>query len=414
MTTPRTVLYVQQYPDGGSITGLLDLIRGLDRRRYRPVVSFRTPNAFIPEFEAAGVAVVVLDPHPSLRGQDAGLPGPPRVRSAPVRRELRRLLRRDLPSARRLRRVIRLHEVDIVHANNDVGSNRDAIVAAVASRRPVVVHVRWLHAYEADARFRIDALLSRRASRFFFMSRAIAQGYRDLAIPPTRQLVLDDPFHTADYDICAPPGLADELGLPVGSRVVLLVGRIVPWKGQDVFVRALADVANAEPDAVGLLVGAPTDAAGRRFRAELETLVAELGIADRVVFAGSRRDVPELIALSEVVVHCSTTPEPFGRVVVEAMSGGRPVIGADAGGVPEIIEPGATGILVPPADRQALGAAIAGLLADPVSAAAMGARARVAATNRFSIEAPADVVQATYDEVLDERGARSWWRGACR
>lgn len=398
----KTVLFVQHYPDGGSITGLLDLIRGLDPDRYRPVVSFRTPNSFVPEFEAADIPVVVLDPV-ALPDPPVGGPrdqAPPRTPSSPVRREVRRLLRRDLPAARRLRRVIHDHDVDLVHANNDVLSNRDAILAAVVTLRPVVVHVRWLHTYENDAKLRIDKLLARRAARFFFMSRAIADSCRELEIPAERQAVLDDPFHVADYDVVVPPGLAAELGLPAGGRVALHVGRIVPWKGQDVFLRAMARVLVAAPDAMGLLVGSPTDLSGRRFLADLEALAAELGIAHRIVFAGSRRDVPQLIALSEVVVHCSTMSEPFGRVVVEAMAGGRPVIGAAGGGVPEIIEPGVTGLLVPPGDHEQLSVAIIALLDDPEEAAALGKRAQAAVAARFTIEAHAGAVQAAYDEVL--------------
>lgn len=398
----KTVLFVQHYPDGGSITGLFDLIRGLDPDRYRPVVSFRTPNPFVPEFEAAGIPVVVLDPEalPDPLAARAPDRAPRRTHSSPVRREMGRLLRRDLPAARRLRRVIRDHGVDLVHANNDVLSNRDAILAAMVTLRPVVVHVRWLHTYENDATLRIDKALARRPARFFFMSQAVADGCRPLEIPAERQAVLDDPFHVADYDVVAPPGLAAELAIPAGGRVVLHVGRIIPWKGQDVFLRAMATVLLADRDAVGLLVGSPTDLSGRRFLAQLKALAADLGIDHRIIFAGSRRDVPRLIALSEVVVHCSTTPEPFGRVVVEAMAGGRPVIGADAGGVPEIIHPGVTGLLVAPGDHEQLGVAISDLLSDPDEAAALGRRAREAVADRFTIEAHGDTVQAAYDEVL--------------
>ncbi len=195
VTGPRTVLYVQQYPDGGSITGLLDVVRGLDPDRYRPVVSFRTANAFVGEFEAAGAAVVVLDPSvPSAIVQDPTGPGPAPAGSSVWRREARRVLRRDLPSARRLREVIRRHHVDLVHANNEVVSNRDAILAAMATRRPVVVPVRGLHVYAPGPTLRIDRFLARRAARFFFMSHAVAKGCEELDIPADRQLVIDDPF----------------------------------------------------------------------------------------------------------------------------------------------------------------------------------------------------------------------------
>lgn len=405
---PKTVLFVQHYPDGGSITGLLDLIRGLDPARYRAIASFRTPNAFLGEFEAAGVPTIVLFDEPT---PVAPTPGPSkpivtnasRRPSSALRREVRRLVRRDLPAARRLRCVIRDHGVDLVHANNDVLSNRDAIVAAVLGRVPIVVHVRWLHAYEMDAGLRIDRFLARRAERFVFMSRAIARTCEPLNLPAKHQLVLDDPFHLNDYDVEAAPGLAAELGLPAGARVVLSIGRIVRWKGQDVFLRAMARVVEDEPDALALVVGAPTSPEGEQFHTELHTLAADLGIADRVVFAGARRDVPQLVALSEVVVHSATDAEPFGRVVVEGMAGGRPVVGADAGGVPEIIEDGVTGVLVPPGDAELLGKEVAGLLANRDRATAMGRAAAAAVRARFTLEGHATAIQAIYDDVLAER-----------
>ena len=401
MGNPKTVLFAQHYPDGGSITGLLDLVRGLDPERYAPLVTFPTTNSFVPEFVAAGVEVVILDPDAPDPAQGRAPDDRPTLpRSSSLRREARRVWRRDLPSARRLRSVIRQHDVALVHANNDVSSNRDAILAAMWTRRPVVVHVRWLAEYRNDVKHRIDRFLAGRVQRFLFMSQAIASSSADLGISPDRELVLDDPFHIDDYAVAAPAGLADELGVPGGGRVVLHVGRIIPWKGQDVFLRAMAVVLEAVPDACAVLVGSPTDDAGRRFQLELEALAERLGISDRVVFAGSRRDVPQLIALSAVVVHCSTLAEPFGRVVVEAMAGGRPVIGADEGGVPEIIEAGVTGLLVRPGDPAVLGDAITGLLADPEAAEAMGARARQAVAARFSIETHARAVQAVYDDLL--------------
>jgi glycosyltransferase involved in cell wall biosynthesis len=417
------VLYVQRYPDGGSVTSLLDLLRGLDRERYRPVVAFRTPNPFVREFEAAGVTVEVLfdaeeaasEPTPNAalarRSRDGS-------RSSSLRREVRRIIRRDLPAARRLLRVARDHDVDLVHANNTVLANRDALLVAARIGVPAVVHVRWVHQYRRDAALFVDRLLARRASRFLFISEVVAEHSALLAIPADRRQILDNPFHTEDYAVEAPPGLRGELGLPEDARVVLHVARITPWKGQDVFLRAMAAVLERHPGTVALLLGAPGDEVGERFQRELEALVDELGIGDRVVFAGARRDIPEVLALADVVVHCSTTPEPFGRVIVEAMAAGRAVVGADAGGVPEIIDAGITGVLVPPGDPAALADAVSDLLDDPAAAAAMAARAQAAVEERFSIETHARAVCAVYDEVLAGRSGRTGrsrrFRGARR
>ncbi|MGN6695248.1 MAG: glycosyltransferase, partial [Aquihabitans sp.] len=145
---------------------------------------------------------------------------------------------------------------------------------------------------------------------------------------------------------------------------------------------------------------AATDPQGDAYELVIRSAIAELGVADQVVFAGSRRDVADLLAISDIAVHSSTEPEPFGRVIVEAMAAGRPVIASDEGGVPEIIDDGVTGVLVRPGDVGALAAAIGGLLDDPEGAAAMGRRAATAANERFSAAAHATQIQAIYDDVL--------------
>jgi glycosyltransferase involved in cell wall biosynthesis len=109
-------------------------------------------------------------------------------------------------------------------------------------------------------------------------------------------------------------------------------------------------------------------------------------VADRAHFLGFRADVPELMRASDAVVHASVYPEPFGRVIVEGMLAGRPVIATRAGGVTEIVDDD-TGVLVPPNDAGALARAIESIAGDPGHAAAMAARGAARARKEFSIAA---------------------------
>lgn len=126
----------------------------------------------------------------------------------------------------------------------------------------------------------------------------------------------------------------------------------------------------------------------------------ELGIAERVVFAGFREDVPELMQLLRVVVHASVTPEPFGRVIAEAMAMGKPVVATNAGGPLEIIEDGANGYLVPAGEPEAMARPIVRLLTDVGHAARIGHRARETAEARFSADTHARLVEEVYAELL--------------
>lgn len=145
-----------------------------------------------------------------------------------------------------------------------------------------------------------------------------------------------------------------------------MVGRLTPWKGQDVVLRAFAAARTAglDPSARLRLVGASLFGDDHLFERELRVLAHELGIAGHVDFRGHRRDVDVEMAACDVVVHASTRPEPFGQVVVEAMALGRPVIAAGAGGPTEVVTDGHDGLLVTPGDVDALATAMVQLATD--------------------------------------------------
>ncbi|HWJ61304.1 MAG TPA: glycosyltransferase [Acidimicrobiales bacterium] len=400
----KTVLYVQRYPDGGSITSLLDLVRGLDPTRFRAVVAFRNPNTYLEEFADAGAVVEVLRKAPSAGGPGRGLGGTGEATESSWwrggRRVLRRALYHDIPAAVQLLRVARRHRVDLIHGNNDVAINRDAVLVAAAVRVPLVNHVRGLYVRMSSIETWIDRHAARRVRWFFFISAAVERQYAPLEVPSERCEVLDNPFDVEELRARPSVATATSLGIAEGDRAVIHVGRLTPWKGQDVLLRALPALLEQHPDVRVVLVGSATDETGREYEAGLRALADDLGIADRVVFAGSRRDIPEVFAVAEVAVHSSTQPEPFGRVIVEAMAAGRPVVAAAEGGVPEIIDDGATGLLVPPDEPEVLALAVGRLLADPARAAAMGERAAAGARERYGLDAHATRIQAAYDRVL--------------
>ena len=125
-------------------------------------------------------------------------------------------------------------------------------------------------------------------------------------------------------------------------------------------LQALADISGAE----AWIVGAPLFGE-ESYEQELRALTTQLGLDNRVRFFGHRNDVPELLAACDIVAHTSTAPEPFGKVIIEGMASGRPVIATAAGGAVEIIRDGIDGLLVPPGNVEALTATLRRLVADP-------------------------------------------------
>jgi glycosyltransferase involved in cell wall biosynthesis len=169
-----------------------------------------------------------------------------------------------------------------------------------------------------------------------------------------------------------PPGLRAASAAPVLASVA----HLVPYKNLDVLLRAFARLScDARLQIVGDGPAAP----------DLERLARELGVAGRVELLGLRDDVPELLRRADAYVH-PTRYEGFGNAIAEAMASGLAVVATRAGGIPELVEPGVSGILVPPGDEAALAAALERVVRDPELRARLGARARQRILARFTVE----------------------------
>ncbi|MFD4459324.1 glycosyltransferase family 4 protein [Nocardia sp. NPDC058480] len=181
---------------------------------------------------------------------------------------------------------------------------------------------------------------------------------------------------------------------PAAAAVVVVVGRLSPWKGQDVFLRAIAAL-RVRPGRVVLVGG--TFFCEEPYRAQLEKLAAELGVAAE--FTGHVDDPAEYLTAADILVHCSVLPEPFGQVVVEGMAAGCAVVAATPGGPAEIIRTGIDGLLVPGGDVAALTAALETLLHDPADRARLAIAGRDRARD-FDIHTSARTVADFLDTMV--------------
>jgi glycosyltransferase involved in cell wall biosynthesis len=184
--------------------------------------------------------------------------------------------------------------------------------------------------------------------------------------------------------------LRDEYGMEPGSQIVGVVARLEPEKGHPTLLEAWPRVLQRVPDAYLLLVGEGSK------RTELEQLARELKVAHRVVFTGRRDDVPAVTAAFDVAVLPSYR-EAQGLTILEAMALSRPVVASNVGGIPEVIEDGVTGLLVPPHDPEALAAAIVRLLTDHPYADLIARAGHDLVHDRFCIELMVKEIEAIYD-----------------
>jgi glycosyltransferase involved in cell wall biosynthesis len=176
-----------------------------------------------------------------------------------------------------------------------------------------------------------------------------------------------------------------------------MLGRIAPWKGQDLFLRAFAEAFSAGEERA-VLVGTPMFGE-ESYEQELHALAASLGIATRVEFRGFREDVWPELASFDVLVHASVIPEPFGTVVLEGMAAGLAVIAPDEGGPASVIADGETGQLFRSRDQESLAAAMVALRDDPRERERLGAAAR-GALAEYQPDAVARRLEQVYACVL--------------
>jgi glycosyltransferase involved in cell wall biosynthesis len=195
---------------------------------------------------------------------------------------------------------------------------------------------------------------------------------------------------------------------PVGERRpelrIGLVGRISPWKGQHIFLKAAAEVLKKHPGTRFELIGAALfDEA--EYERELHELCRSAEIEDAVKFTGFVNDVPARLATLDILVHASTTGEPYGQVIIEGMAAEKPVIATNGGGVPEIVLDGVTGILVPMGDSSQMAEAIEYLLDNPGVRKSMGRLGRARALDHFTVQKTARMVEEVYQRMLHPAAA---------
>jgi glycosyltransferase involved in cell wall biosynthesis len=305
-------------------------------------------------------------------------------------------------NASRLARLIRAERVDIVHAR----SRAPAWSALIAARRTGAHFLTTYHGtYGEDLPFKrhYNSVMAK-GERVIAISRFIAGIVKTRhGVDPALIRIIPRGVDPAVFD---PDRVTRDRierttsawAVPQGARVVLLPGRLSGWKGQAVLIEAVAKLGRANLCCV--LVGEGHEREERALRARAK----RLGVAERLRLVGHCYDMPAALARADVVVHASTEPEAFGRVVIEAQAMRRPVIASDLGGPAETVASGKTGFLVPPGDAVALAATIDRVLAlGEEEQRALGERARAAVEGGYTTAAMQAATLAVYRELLGDR-----------
>jgi glycosyltransferase involved in cell wall biosynthesis len=283
-------------------------------------------------------------------------------------------------------KVARLsREYDLIYTNTQKALVVGAL-ASVLSRRPLVYHLHDILSTEhfSPTNQRIAVTL---ANRFAAVVIANSQASQSAFIAAGGQAKLSQVVYNGFNPSldraarCQRQPLRQELGFTAQEFVVGHFSRLAPWKGQHLLIEALT---HCPPSVSAILVGSALFGE-EDYVQQLQQQVKDLQLEHRVRWLGFRSDVAELMAACDLVAHTSTAPEPFGRVIVEAMLCGTPVVAAAAGGAIELVEQGVTGWLVTPGDPLKLAMVIQQCYDRPDRAMEIAITAQTQASQRFDL-----------------------------
>jgi len=308
----------------------------------------------------------------------------------------------DLLAVWRLRRLVRRGGFDLLHLHTSHAHTLGVAAAALAGRpraRTVVSRRVDFSIYRHSFLGLNGWKYTRGTDRVVCVSNRIREVLVQDGLPPASLRVAHSGIDLARLDD-APPGAARiraEIGIPADAPVIGNVAALAGHKGQRTLVEAAPRVLEAVPEAWILIAG---DGA---LREELERRAEELGVSARVRFLGFRADVPSLLGAFTVFCFPSLL-EGLGTSVLDAMAARLPIVASRAGGIPEAVEDGVSGLLVEPGAPGPLADALVSLLRDPDARRRLGAAARARVEALFTVERTVEGTLAVYRELMG--GAR--------
>ena len=362
------------YIGGAEISTLL-LLKYMDKERFNPIYIIPDVGPLLDRIRGLGVKVLTI-PLKQIK-----LPFPSGY----------------LRTVWKLAWFIKKNEIDLVICTNEI-CNQYGLPASKLNCVPIASHTRNLILdYRSFWRMFLhfpDVLIAN--------SKATAESYSSFVRKNQRIEIV---YNGVDLEEYSPSEngstVRKRYGIGDNKFLIGMISRITRTKRQDVFIKAMAEVVKIYPDVCALIIGETKIDRSENYLEELQQLVKELKIGDKVIFTGFIDNMKELYESIDLLVLPSLA-EPFGRVLIEAMAMEKPVIATRAGGAAEIVENGVTGLLVPPDDINGLAKAIVKMLEDEDNRKRMGKAGRKRVENMFSIEKNVGETQRIYLEILNK------------
>lgn len=357
----KNILYVHanNLDIGGADYCLFKLASQLNKKKFHPVVCLGKNTKILDLYKKEGIKTHVIDME--------------RIKKSYNPFYLGRLAFKFFFTIKELRKIIQKEKIDLVHGNDLLDIYGP--VAAGLEKKPSTQYIRWILESPLWLKKMLTYMVFRLNDRVMTVSHGVAEimfSSKGKILPGVVTCYdwIDMEkvgHHKKNSDIRA------EYRIPQKSPLIGCVGRLEAWKGQDVFIRSAAKVLEQVPGAWFLVVGGSVAGRGREsFSRQCRDLAEKLGISHRIIFTGHRPDMTNIMKSLDVFVHSSVTPDPLPGVIMEAMACRIPVVGANAGGVPEEINNQTTGFLYKPGDPDEMADKTIWLLEHPRNACQMG------------------------------------------
>ncbi|MES9974150.1 MAG: glycosyltransferase family 4 protein [Candidatus Thiodiazotropha sp.] len=399
MIEKTNILYCEGNTDGtvgGSFYSLLYLTSGLDRSKYDPLVVFHEEHSLMLEYEKAGVKTIIVPPYkPKIFVSDTKYLA--RINSfLAIVQKLVNLVGYLLNSSLKKRKLLKKHNIDLLHLNNSVLRNNDWMIAAHLASIPCITHERGINNhYPLISRFlasKLDAIVS--------ISKSVTETLERNGIKNKNIITIHNGIDPeAVRKKITNQDILKKLGLNEDQKIIGVMGNIREWKGQEVAIRAMRKIVDEYPNTVCLLIG-DTAKEDIHYKDRLYVLIEELGLGSNIIFTGYIKNVSDYLNILQIVLHTSIEPEPFGRVLIEAMSLSKPLVAADDGAVPEIVVNEKTGLIFKPGDDERLAELVIKLLQHKQYAENLGKEGYKRLLEYFHINVNVEKTQLLYDKIL--------------
>lgn len=314
---------------------------------------------------------------------------------------------RDLSAVIRIARLLRAEHFDVVHTHNSKAGFIGRLAGRLA-RTPLVIHTVHgfaFHDAESLGRRMVFRNLERLAAHWcdgmIFISQPLVDwADREAIRGKAPRTVIYSGIHISAFQKADGTAVREELRVKEGQFLVGIVSKLWEGKGHDLLLKAwkqILDRKDIHPSPVLAIVG------GGHLESHLKALTARLGLQDSVRFTGFRTDVPEVTAALDISVLPSLF-EGMGRVAIEAIAAGKPIVASGVGGIPDIVKDGVNGLLVPPGDERALETALHEVLTNDDLRNRLSANAEATVRPEYSSEWMVEQIHRFYEKAAEHKG----------